>query len=140
MRGDLLAALTGMGEARAAFFAVAAATAFSGLLAHTGLSPAQVRDRILGGQPLARSRTIYQRAHDRGEIAPAASLPPYSPCRSTWCATTSSWTSNPSSPPRIRSIVDELVLPLVLTERNRRARRPGRIGEAGSDAAGDVGP
>ena len=68
LRGDLLAPLTGMGEARAAFFAIAAATAFSGLLADTGLTPAQVRDRIMGDQPLSRVETIYQRAHDRGEI------------------------------------------------------------------------
>lgn len=38
LRGDLLAALTGMGEARTAFFAIAAAAAFSGLLAGTGLT------------------------------------------------------------------------------------------------------
>src|SRR3954454_20209904 len=68
LRGDLIAALTGMGQARAAFFAVTAAAAFSGLLAGTGLTPAEVRDRILGNQPLFRSRTMYQRAHDRGEI------------------------------------------------------------------------
>src|SRR4051812_5359458 len=35
LRGDLLAALTSMGEAGAGFFAIAAATAFSGLLAGT---------------------------------------------------------------------------------------------------------
>src|SRR4051812_46615340 len=41
LRGDLLAALTGMGKARAAFFAIAAAAFFSGLLAGTGLTPTQ---------------------------------------------------------------------------------------------------
>lgn len=54
LRGALLAALSGMGETRAGFFAIAAAAAFSGLLAGTGLTPAQVPDEILGDhQPRA---------------------------------------------------------------------------------------
>ncbi|NKZ06036.1 TetR/AcrR family transcriptional regulator [Actinomadura latina] len=113
LRGDLLAALTGMGEARAAFFAIAAATAFSGLLAGTGLTPAQVRDRIMGAQPVTRVRTIYQRAHDRGEIdlerIPAAVLAmPFDLVRHDLLMDL-----EPLPPARIRSIIDELFLPLV---------------------------
>lgn len=118
LRGDLLAALTGMGEARAAFFAIAAATAFSGLLAGTGLTPAQVRDRIIGDQRLSRVRTIYQRAHDRGEIdldrIPSAVLAmPFDLVRHDLLMDL-----KPLKPARIQSIIDELFLPLVHNPHN----------------------
>jgi AcrR family transcriptional regulator len=58
LRGDLLAQLTAASEALAAFFAIAAATAFSGLLADTGLTPAQVRDQVMDGRPLRHRRVI----------------------------------------------------------------------------------
>nr|WP_042185131.1 TetR/AcrR family transcriptional regulator [Kibdelosporangium sp. MJ126-NF4]CEL16542.1 Transcriptional regulator, TetR family [Kibdelosporangium sp. MJ126-NF4]CTQ90495.1 Transcriptional regulator, TetR family [Kibdelosporangium sp. MJ126-NF4] len=117
LRGDLLAALTGMGKARAAFFAIAAASVFAGLFTGTGNTPVQVRDRIFGDQRLARIRTIYQRAHDRGEIdldrIPAAVLAmPYDLVRHDLLMTL-----KPLEPARIQSIVDELFLPLVLKHR-----------------------
>src|SRR6188768_1721224 len=68
LRSDLLAQLTAVSEALAGFFAIAAAAAFSGLLADTGLSPAQARDKVMAAQKLPRVRVIYQRAHDRGEL------------------------------------------------------------------------
>ncbi|GAS87151.1 TetR/AcrR family transcriptional regulator [Mycolicibacterium brisbanense] len=117
LRGDLIAALTGMGRARAAFFAITAATAFSGLMAGSGLTPTQVRDRILGEQRLALIHTIYQRAHDRGEIdrhqIPAAVLAmPFDLVRHDLLMDL-----KPLKPKRIHAIVDDLFLPLV--------RRPG---------------
>lgn len=122
LRGDLLAALTGMGEARAAFFAIAAAAAFSGLLAGTGLTPAQVRDQIIGDQPLSRARTIYQRAHDRGEIdlgrIPSVVLTmPFDLVRHDLLMDLKA-----VEPARIESIVDELFLPLVRTCQNGAGR------------------
>ncbi|GAA4239691.1 TetR/AcrR family transcriptional regulator [Actinomadura meridiana] len=113
LRGDLLAALTGMGEARAAFFAVTAAAAFSGLLANSGLTPAEARDRILGDQPVSRARIMYQRAHDRREIdlerVPSAVLAmPFDLVRHDLLMDL-----KPLEPARVRSIVDELFLPLV---------------------------
>ncbi|GAA0238963.1 TetR/AcrR family transcriptional regulator [Actinomadura nitritigenes] len=113
LRGDLLAALTGMGEARAAFFAVTAAAAFSGLLAGTSLTPAQARDRILGDQRVSRVQALYQRAHDRGEIdleriPPAVLAMPFDLVRHDLLMDL-----EPVRPARIRSIVDELFLPLV---------------------------
>lgn len=113
LRGDLLAVLTGMSEARAGFFAIAAAAAFSGLLSSTGLTLAQGRDRIIGDQRLSRVRTIYQRAHDRGEIdldrIPAAVLAmPFDLVRHDLLMDL-----KPLKPTRIQSIVDELFLPLV---------------------------
>ncbi len=118
LRGDLLAALTGMGEARAAFVAIAAATAFSGLLAGTGLTPAEVRERIIGDQGLWRVRAIYQRAHDRGEIdlerIPSAVLAmPFDLVRHDLLMDL-----EPLKPARIQSIIDELFLPLVRNYRN----------------------
>ncbi|MGI5321211.1 TetR/AcrR family transcriptional regulator [Actinomadura nitritigenes] len=119
LRGDLLAALTGMGEARAAFFAVTAAAAFSGLLAGTGLTPAQARDRILGDQRVSRIQAVYQRAHDRGEIdleriPPAVLAMPFDLVRHDLLMDL-----EPVRPARIRSIVDELFLPLVLRVTSR---------------------
>lgn len=114
LRGDLVAMLSGMGQARAAFFAVAAACAFSGLLASAGITPAEVRDRILlGVQPQARVHTIYRRAHDRGELdldqVPAAALKlPFDLVRHDLMMDL-----EPVAPDRIASIVDELFLPLV---------------------------
>src|SRR6185437_14522802 len=52
LRGDLLALLTAFSRARATFTAVAAAAGFSGLLADTGLTPAQARDKFLGDRRL----------------------------------------------------------------------------------------
>jgi len=120
LRGDLLAALTGMGDARAAFFAVAAATAFSGLVAGAGLTPAQVRDRIIGNQRLSRVRAIYQRAHDRGEIdleqIPSSVLAmPFDLVRHDLLMDL-----KPLKPTRIQSIIDELFLPLVHNHQTSR--------------------
>jgi hypothetical protein len=45
LHGDLLGLLSAFSKARAPFMAVAATSAFSGLLADTGLTPAQVREK-----------------------------------------------------------------------------------------------
>ncbi|WP_410625964.1 TetR/AcrR family transcriptional regulator [Amycolatopsis sp. cmx-8-4] len=113
LRGDLIAQLTAASEALAAFFAIAVATAFSGLLADTGLTPAQVRDQVMGDQPLPHGRALYQRAHHRGEIdlarIPAAVLDmPFDLVRHDLVMGL-----EPPKPERIEAIVDELFLPLV---------------------------
>jgi AcrR family transcriptional regulator len=113
LRSDLLAQLTAVSEALAGFFAIAVATAFSGLLAGTGLTPSQVRDKIIDAQRLPRVRVIYQRAHDRGEIdlerIPSAVLAmPFDLVRHDLLMDL-----KPLRPARIQSIVDELFLPLV---------------------------
>ena len=113
LRGDLLAELTAVSEALAGFFAIAAAAAFSGLLADTGRTPAQVRDEMLAGRSLPPVRTIYRRAHDRGEIdldhIPATVLAmPFDLVRHDMLMEL-----EPLRPERIRAIVDELFLPLV---------------------------
>ncbi|GIH23933.1 TetR family transcriptional regulator [Acrocarpospora phusangensis] len=113
LRSDLLAQLTAVSEALAGFFAIAAAAAFSGLLADTGLTPSQARDKVMATQPLPRVRIIYQRAHDRGEIdlerVPSAVLAmPFELVRHDMLMDL-----EPLKPARIQSIVDELFLPLV---------------------------
>lgn len=115
LRGDLLAALTGMSESGAALFAIAAGTAFSGLLADSGLTPAEVRDRILGDGRLSRVRILYQRAQDRGEIeldrvAPAVLAMPFDLVRHDLLMDL-----RPLTPARITSIVDDLFLPVLRT-------------------------
>jgi AcrR family transcriptional regulator len=121
LRGDLLAQLTAVSEARAAVFAIVAAAAFSGLLADTGLTPAQVRDKVMDAQALPRVRIIYQRAHDRGEIdldrVPSAVLDmPFDLVRHDLLMDL-----KPPKPARIRSIVDELFLPLLRHHQAGRA-------------------
>ncbi|QUQ64751.1 TetR/AcrR family transcriptional regulator [Kutzneria sp. CA-103260] len=113
LRGDLLAHLTAVSEALAGYFAIAMATAFAGLMADTGLTPAQARDRIMDARRLPPIRALYQRAHDRGEIdlarIPAAVLDmPFDLVRHDLLMEL-----KPLPPSRIRSIVDELFLPLI---------------------------
>jgi AcrR family transcriptional regulator len=113
LRGDLLAYLSAVSEALSPFFAIAVATAFAGLLADTGLTPAQVRDQVMGDQPLPHDRTIYQRARQRGELdlerVPASVLDlPFDLVRHDLVMDLA-----PPTRARIQSIVDELFLPLV---------------------------
>lgn len=122
LRGDLLALLGTFSQARASFTTVVAA-AFSGLLADTGLTPAEVRDKVLGDRPLWTDR-IFQRAHDRGEIdldriSPAVLAMPFDLLRHDLLMTL-----EPLRPERIRSIIDELFLPLVAMapQRSRRGK------------------
>ena len=113
LRSDLLAQLTAVSEALAGYFAITVAAAFSGLLADTGLTPAQARNKVIDAQALPRVRIIYQRAHDRGEIdlerIPSAVLAlPFDLVRHDLIMDL-----KPLKPARILSIVDELFLPLV---------------------------
>ncbi|HTU28632.1 MAG TPA: TetR/AcrR family transcriptional regulator [Solirubrobacteraceae bacterium] len=113
LREDLLTLLTGFGTERATFVAVAAAAAFSGLLAGTGLTPAQAREKFVGDQPLWRAHAIYQRAHDRGEIdldrlPPAVLTMPFDLVRHDLLMNL-----EPVGAERIRAVVDKLFLPLV---------------------------
>ena len=113
LRGDLLALLSGMSRARATFMAVAAAAGFSGLLASTGLTPAQAREKLFGDQRIRGDQIIYRRAHDRGEIdlgrIPSAVLTmPFDLVRHDLLMNL-----EPVKPARIASIVDEIFLPLV---------------------------
>jgi AcrR family transcriptional regulator len=111
LRGDMLALLGGVNDARGSFIVVVPAT-FAGLLSSTGITPAEVRERIMGDRPFW-SHEILRRAHERGEIdldtIPSAVLSmPFDLLRLDLLMTL-----KPVPAERIRAIVDDLFLPLV---------------------------
>src|SRR6202042_3054065 len=57
LRGDMIALLSGLSSVRVSFATVVSA-AFSGLLASSGLTPAQVREELIADRPLWSSE-IY---------------------------------------------------------------------------------
>jgi len=111
LRGDMIALLSGVSSGRVAFVAVVSA-AFSGLLTSSGLTPAEVREKLISGRP-SWSSDIYARAHERGEIdlnrIPLVVLTmPFDLMRHDMLMT-----YKPISDERILEIVDGLFLPLV---------------------------
>jgi AcrR family transcriptional regulator len=113
LRGDMIAILTRISQARSNFFAIAAAVANSGMLVAAGETPASLRQQILGGQIEHTWRTLYIRADRRGELdlerVPKAVLTmPFDLVRHDMLMNL-----KPVSPVRIVSIVDEVFLPLV---------------------------
>ncbi len=132
LRGDLLALVTAFSEARATFIAVLAAAGFSGLLADTGLTPAEARDKLLGDQRIRGDQIIYQRAHDRGEInfdrvPPAVLAMPFDLVRHDLLMSL-----NPLRPKRIHSIIDELFLPLLQSYQDPPISTPAATSRAPS--------
>jgi AcrR family transcriptional regulator len=117
LRGDMIGLLGGFSSARVAFVTVVSA-AFSGLLASTGLTPAEIREKLVNDRPLW-SPEIFRRAHERGEIdldtTPGAILSmPFDLMRHDLLMTL-----KPLPEERVLEIVDELFMPLV-----EAARRP----------------
>ena len=117
LRGDMLALLASFNDERASFAAVVTA-AFAGLLASTGLTPAEVRARLLGDRPVW-SHEIFRRAAERGELdldkIPLAVLSmPFDLMRHDLLMTL-----KPVPAERLASIVDDLFLPLVAAYRGQ---------------------
>jgi AcrR family transcriptional regulator len=115
LREDLIALLGQFSEARVGFAAIVSA-AFAGLLAGTGLTPAQVREKILADRPPTSDR-IFVRAHERGEIdldavPPAALTMPFDLMRHDMLMT-----FKPIPRERVLAIVDDLFMPLVAAGR-----------------------
>ena len=113
LRGDLFAHLTSASETLAGFYPIAMATALSGMLAALDLTPAQAREQAMTARGLPLMRTIYQRAHARGEInlegiPPAVLAMPFDLLRHDMLMDL-----KPPKPERIHEIVDDLFLPLV---------------------------
>ena len=111
LRGDMIALLSSFSSTRVSFAAIVSAV-FSGLLASTGLTPAQVREKILADRPL-QSDQIFARAHERGEIdldriPPAILTMPFDLIRHDMLMT-----YKPIPPERVLAIVDDLFMPLV---------------------------
>ena len=111
LRGDMLGLLRGINDGRNSFAVVVSAT-FSGLLSSTGLTPAEVRLRLIGDRPIW-SHEIFRRAHERGEldldtVPPAVLTMPFDLMRHDMLMML-----KPVGPDRITEIVDDLFLPLV---------------------------
>ena len=117
LRDDMVALLSGFSDTRVSFAAIVSA-AFSGLLASTGLTPAEVREKILADRPRL-SDPIFTRAHERGEIdldriPPAVLTMPFDLMRHDMLMT-----YKPIPPERVLEIVDDLFMPLVAINRPR---------------------
>jgi AcrR family transcriptional regulator len=115
LRGDMFALLGSVNDARYSF-TIVATSVFSGLQASTGLTPAEVRAKVLDDRPLWSDR-IFQRAQERGELdldkTPAAVLAlPFDLMRHDLLMTL-----KPVPPERIAAIVDDLFLPLIAADR-----------------------
>jgi AcrR family transcriptional regulator len=111
LRGDMIPLLSSFSSTRVSFAATVSAV-FSGLLASTGLTPAEVREKILADRPL-QSDQVFARAHDRGEIdlnriPPAVLTMPFDLIRHDMLMT-----YKQIPPERIFAIVDDLFMPLV---------------------------
>jgi AcrR family transcriptional regulator len=119
LREDLLALLNRINEERGSFIAVISAS-FAGLLAGTGMTPAEVRLKLIGDR-LPWSGAIFDRAHERGEIdlntlPVAVQALPFDLIRHDLMLTLA-----PVSPERLASIVDDVFVPLVSAYRDGRA-------------------
>jgi AcrR family transcriptional regulator len=122
LRGDMIALLTSFSTARVSFIAIVTA-AFSGLLASTGLTPAEVREKVLAGRP-PQSAQVFARARERGEIdldriPPAVLTMPFDLMRHDMLMT---YQSIP--PERVLAIVDDLFMPLVAVSATGRPEQP----------------
>jgi AcrR family transcriptional regulator len=117
LRGDMIALVSSFSSNRVSF-AVIIGAVFSGLLASSGLTPAQVREKILADRR-AQSDEVFVRAHERGEIdlariPPAVLTMPFDLMRHDMLMT-----YQPIPPERIVAIVDDLFMPLVAISRPR---------------------
>ena len=115
LRGDMIDLLASVSDQRQPFVAAVTAT-FAGLLADTGLTPADVRARVMRDRPFW-SDTIFQRAAERGEInleatPPAVLTMPFDLMRHDMLLTL-----RPVPPERVTTIVDDLFMPLVASYR-----------------------
>jgi AcrR family transcriptional regulator len=115
LRGDMMALLNSFSSRRVGFAAIVSAV-FSGLMASSGLTPAEVREKVLPDRPLG-SEQVFTRARERGEIdlariPPAVLTMPIDLVRHDMLMT-----NKPIPPERILAIVDDLFMPLVATSR-----------------------
>jgi AcrR family transcriptional regulator len=117
LRGDMLTLLGRINDGRNSLTVVVSA-AFAGLQSSTGLTPAEVRTRLIGDRPIW-SYDIYRRAHERGELdldtIPAAVLTmPFDLMRHDLLMTL-----RPVPADRITAIVDDLFMPLLAAHLSR---------------------
>jgi AcrR family transcriptional regulator len=111
LRDDMVAFLTGISVSRVGFVAIVGAT-FAGLMAGTGMTPADIRERLLSDGS-RWSQRILARAEKRGEIdlstiPPAVLAMPFDLMRHEMLMT-----YKPIPAQRVIEIVDDLFMPLV---------------------------
>jgi AcrR family transcriptional regulator len=111
LRGDMIELLSGFSSERVTLATIITAT-FSGLLASSGLTPAEVREKVISNRPLS-SNQVFIRAQERGEIElariPAVVLSmPFDLMRHDMLMT---YKAIPRK--RVLAIVDDLFMPLV---------------------------
>jgi hypothetical protein len=97
----------------------AVSAVFSGLLADSGMTPKEIREKMMGDRPL-RTNEIFRRAHERGEIdldriPPAVLTMPFELLRNDLLLTL-----KPVPEKRILEIVDDLFLPLAAASQQNR--------------------
>ena len=120
LRDDMVAFLTGIGTARIGFVAIVGAT-FAGLMASTGMTPADIRERLMSDNS-RWSDQILTRAEARGEITLAAIPPPVLAMPFDLMRHEMLMTYKPIPLERVIEIVDDLFMPLVgLASRKSRA-------------------
>ena len=117
LREDMIGQLTNLGNGLAGIYAIATAASLSGLLANSGLAPADIRGRVMDPASGPAIRAMYTRAAERGDLdvgrIPESVLEmPFELVREALLLHL-----EPPSPERIRVIVDELFLPLVAAYR-----------------------
>jgi AcrR family transcriptional regulator len=116
LRDDLLALMRAISDQRLVLTSVATST-LAGLLTGSGLTPAQIRDRVMDGRPLFSTTEIFRRACARGEldldkIPPAVLAMPFELMRHDLLMTL-----EPIPQQRILEIIDDLFLPLITANR-----------------------
>lgn len=117
IRDDMVAFLTGISVSRVSFAAIISAT-FAGLRDSTGMTPAELRERVLSNGS-RWSEQLLARAQERGEIdlgtiPPAVLSMPFDLIRHEILMT-----YKPIAPERIIEIVDDLFMPLVRLNRRK---------------------
>ncbi|ACU77357.1 transcriptional regulator, TetR family [Catenulispora acidiphila DSM 44928] len=117
LRDDMVAFLTGVSVSRVSFAAIISAT-FAGLRDSTGMTPAELRERVMSNAS-RWSEQLLARAQDRGEIdldaiPPAVLSMPFDLIRHEMLMT-----YKPIAPERVIEIVDDLFMPLVTINRRK---------------------
>jgi AcrR family transcriptional regulator len=110
LRGDMYALLDTFSDQRHLFTSVVAAS-FTGLQADTGMTPAEVRAKLMQDRPVYTS-VIFQRADERGEIDLAAIPPAVLSMPFDLLRHDLMMTLKPLTAERARQIIDDLFLPL----------------------------
>jgi AcrR family transcriptional regulator len=128
LRGDMLAVLGNFNDTRNSYTVVVTAT-FAGLQASSGLTPGDVRARILGDRGahnLSANNPIFQRAQARGEIDLDKTPPAVLTMAFDLMRHDMLMTLKPVPPERINAIVDDLFMPLVCAYRADSANDESR--------------